>query len=251
MDIQGKIAVISGAASGIGRATALRLAREGGRVVVADIDAAGARETVARITSGGGSAAAIYMDVSRTAEVEAMLQFAERQFGGLDILCNNAGISCGDPTYPEAPLERWQRVLDVNLRAAILGTQLALPLLRRRGGGCIVQTSSLAGMIGWGPDPIYAATKAALVLFTHSLAHLSAEGIRVNCICPSGVNTPMLARAYQSATAKPPEDMPLLEPEDVADGVVQLITDDALAGRTLLIGPGLRDFAPLPPLPIN
>jgi len=251
MDIEGKVAVITGAGSGIGRATALRLARAGGYVVVADIDAAGALETVARITSGGGTGVAFCGDVSRTADVAAMLQLAEAHFGGLDILHNNAGVNCGDPSYPEAPLERWQYVLDVNLRAVILGTQLALPLLRRRRGGCIVQTSSLAGMIGWGPDPIYAATKAALVLFTSSLAHLSAEGIRVNCICPAGVNTPMLARAYQSVTAKPPEDMPVLEAEDVADGVVQLIADDSLAGRTLLIGPGLRDFAPLPPLPIN
>lgn len=170
MHIQDKIAVITGAGSAIGRATALRLAREGGRVVAAEVDTASARDTVARITSGGGG---------------------------------------------------------------------------------IVQTSSLAGLIGWGPDPIYAATKAALALFTHSLAHLSAEAIRGNCICPSGVNTPMLARPYESATAKPPEDMPLLKPEDIADGFVQLITDDALAGRTLLIGHGLRDFAPLPPLPIN
>jgi len=251
MNIEGRIAVITGAGSGIGRATALRLARGGAHVVVADIDAASAHETAAQITNGGGTAAALHTDVSYTAQVAAMLQFAEHQFGGLDTLYNNAGITCGDPTYPDARLEQWQRVLDVNLRAAILGTQLALPLLRRRGGGCIVQTSSFAGLIGWGPDPIYAATKAALVLFTHSLAHLSAEGIRVNCICPSGVNTPMLARAYQSATAKPPEGMPVLEPEDVADGVVQLMTDDALAGRVLLIGPGFRDFAPLPPLPSN
>ncbi len=251
MEIQGKIAVITGAGSGIGRATALRLTREGARVVVADIDEAGARETVSRIVQAGGSAAAVYTDLARTADVAAMLQFAERQFGGVDILYNNAGMNTGDPSYPEAGLEQWQRTLDVNLRAVILGTQLAIPRLRRRGGGCIVHTSSLAGFIGWGPDPIYAATKAALVLFTHSLAHLGAEGIRINCICPAGVNTPMLARARQSAGAKPPADLPLLEPEEVADGVVQLIADDTLAGRALLIGPGLRNFAPLPPLPIN
>ncbi len=250
MDIRGKVALITGAGSGIGRATAVRLAAEGARIVVADVDIAGAQETVRQVERGGGSAAAVQVDLARTADVVTMVQFAERQFGGFDILHNNAGMNTGDPNYPEAPLEQWQRTLDVNLRAVILGTQLAIPVLRRRGGGCVVHTSSLAAFIGWGPDPIYAATKAALVLFTHSLRHLAEAGVRVNFICPSGVNTPLLAQARRSATAKPPADMPVLEPADVADGVVQLIRDDALAGRALVIGPGLRDFAPLPPLPL-
>ncbi|MFI5395308.1 MAG: SDR family NAD(P)-dependent oxidoreductase [Candidatus Binatia bacterium] len=246
MDIKGKVAVITGGGSGIGRATAVRLANEGARVVVADVDQNGARETVARVEHAGGMAAAIRTDVARPADIAAMLDFAERQFGGLDILHNNAGITTGDPGYPSAALEQWQRVLDINLRAVLLGTQLALPRLRRRGGGCIVQTSSMAGLVGWAPDPIYAATKAAIVLFTHSMAAFAAESIRVNCVCPGGVNTPMLQRARQSAREKPPEDLPLLEPEEIADGVVQLVVDDSLAGRALLIGPGLRDFAPLP-----
>ncbi len=250
MDIRGKVALITGGGSGIGRATAVRLSAEGAQVVVADLDLAGAQDTVRRIERDGGGAAAVQVDLARTADVLTMVQFAERQFGGFDILYNNAGMNTGDPSYPEAPLEQWQRTLDVNLRAVILGTQLAVPVLRRRGGGCIVHTSSLAAFIGWGPDPIYAATKAALVLFTHSLRHLADTGVRINCICPSGVNTPLLAQARRSATAKPPADMPVLEPEDVADGVVQLIRDDTLAGRAMLIGPGLRDFAPLPPLPM-
>jgi NAD(P)-dependent dehydrogenase (short-subunit alcohol dehydrogenase family) len=250
MEIAGKVAVITGGGSGIGRATAGRLASEGARVVVADFDLNGADETVARIDQAGGTAVAFRADVARPADVAAMLECAERHFGGLDILHNNAGITTGDPGYPDAGLEQWQRVLDVNLRAVILGTQLALPLLRRRRGGCIVHTSSIAGLVGWAPDPIYAATKAAIVLFTQSMAPLGAENIRINCICPGGVNTPMLQRARQSAREKPPEALPSLEPEEVADGVLQLIADDSLAGRTLLIAPGLRDFAPLPPLPV-
>jgi 15-hydroxyprostaglandin dehydrogenase (NAD) len=246
MDIKGKVAVITGGGSGIGRATAVRLATEGARVVVADVDQNGARETVVRIEQAGGTAAAIRTDVARPADITAMLEFAEHHFGGLDILHNNAGITTGDPGYPNAGLEQWQRVLDVNLRAVLLGTQLALPLLRRRGGGCIIHTSSMAGLVGWPPDPIYAATKAAVILFTHSMAPFAAENVRINCICPGGVNTPMLQRARQSAREKPPEDLPLLEPAEIADGVVQLVADDSLAGRALLIGPGLRDFAPLP-----
>ncbi|MBI4518284.1 MAG: SDR family oxidoreductase [Deltaproteobacteria bacterium] len=249
MDINGKVAVVTGGGSGIGRATAIRLAQAGARVVVVDLDERGAGETAARIAQAGAAAAAFGADVARPAEVAAMLDFAGGRFGGLDILHNNAGITTGDPGYPEAGLEQWQRVIDINLRAVILATQLALPLLRRRGGGAVVHTSSLAGLVGWAPDPIYAATKAAVVLFTQSLAPLAAENIRINCICPGGVNTPMLQRARQSAREKPPAELPLLEPEEVADGVLQLISDDTLAGRTLVIAPGLRDFAPLPPLP--
>jgi NAD(P)-dependent dehydrogenase (short-subunit alcohol dehydrogenase family) len=134
----------------------------------------------------------------------------------------------------------------VNLRAVILGTHLALPLLRRRGGGAIVHTASLAAFIGFPPDPVYAATKAGVVMFTHSLGPLAAEGIRVNCVCPGVVDTPMLRRAQGDEQPAWLGTVPLLEPEDIADGIVQLITDDAVAGRAMRIARGLRDFAALP-----
>ncbi|MFQ5666763.1 MAG: SDR family NAD(P)-dependent oxidoreductase [Candidatus Binatia bacterium] len=247
MDINGKVAVITGGGSGIGRATAVRLAQEGAAVLVADLDEAGARETVARIEQAGGTAAAVRADVTREADANRMLAAAEERFGGVDILHNNAGITTGSPSYPEAAADQWQRVLDVNLRAVILGTQLALPVLRRRGGGVIIHTASMAAFVGFPPDPVYSATKAGVVMFTHSLGSLAAEGIRVNCICPGIVNTPMLTRGQESGEVALPPNIPLLQPEEIADGVVQLITDDSIAGRALRLAPGLRDLAELLP----
>jgi NAD(P)-dependent dehydrogenase (short-subunit alcohol dehydrogenase family) len=250
MDVHGKVAVITGGGSGIGRATALRLARAGASIVAADIDAAGAADTVARITAAGGAAAAVHADVSNEADARRMLAFAEERFGGIDILHNNAGITCGPAGYPGAPPAQWQRVLDVNLQAVILGTQLALPALRKRGGGVIIHTASMAAFVGFPPDPVYAATKAAVVLFTHSLGGLAAEGIRVNCVCPGLVNTPMLTRHDAADRPEWLDRVPMLQAEDIADGVFELITNDALAGRAMRIMVGARDFAPLPEFPV-
>jgi 15-hydroxyprostaglandin dehydrogenase (NAD) len=246
MDIPGKVAVITGAGSGIGRATAVRLARQGASVVVADLDDPGARETVARITEVGGAAAAVQADVTRETDARRMLAAAEERYGGVDIVCNNAGITTGTLDFTQATSDQWQRVIDVNLRAVILGTHLAVPLLRRRGGGAIVHTASLAAFVGFPLDPVYAATKAGVVMFTHSLAALAAEGIRVNCVCPGVVNTPMLRRTQGDEQPAWLGTVPLLEPEDIADGIVQLIADDTVAGRALRIARGLRDFAALP-----
>ncbi len=238
MDIEGKVALVTGAGSGIGRATALRLPREGAAVVVADIDEEGGRETVRLIEATGGRAAFIRADVASEADVRAMVAFAENTFGGLDILVNNAGIVVSPP-FPEAEPERWAPVLDVNLRGVILGTQYCIQAMRKRGGGVIVNISSGAG-IGYGPhgSPVYAASKAGVMRFSAALAPLKGQvNIRVNCICPGWVDTPMVQR-FRAVT--PPKEWQaiapavMLQPEEIADAVLQFARDETLAGRVML-----------------
>ena len=252
MDIQGKVALVTGGGSGIGRATALRLASEGASVVVADFDEAGGKETVQQIDpsagsgQGGGRAAFTRADVTNEADVKAMIAFAEETFGGLDILHNNAGITTGRPRYPEAESERWRRVLETNLLAVILGTQHGVEAMRKRGGGAIVNTASIAGLIGFAADPVYAATKGGVVLFTYSLANLKEElNIRVNCVCPGVVDTPLVTRGRDEAPeeergqwAERIQQMKLIPAEEIADAVVELIKDESLAGRAMQIPNG-------------
>ena len=259
MDIKDKVALVTGGGSGIGRATALRLADEGAAVVVADIDESGGGETVAQIEAAGGRAAFVRSDVTSAADAKAMIAFAEETFGGLDILHNNAGITTPRPRFPDADPESWMPVLEINLRGVILGTQFGIAAMRKHGGGAIVNTASLAG-IGYGfpPDPVYAASKGGVVLFTASLAPLKDElNIRVNCVCPGVVDTPMFQRGRdeapeeQSAAAERMRLLPLLQPEEVADAVVELIRDDTLAGRAMWLRNGMpRELGRLPQPPV-
>ncbi len=272
MDITNKVALVTGAGSGIGRASAIRLAAEGASVVVADIDEPGGRETVALIQNVGTKlqlrpgersspprAAFVRADVTSEKDVRAMIAFAESTFGGLDILHNNAGIITGPPRWPDTEPERWIRLLDINLRGVILGTQLALPAMRKRGGGCIVNTASMAGVgAGYPPNPVYAASKGGVVLFTASLAPLKDEAnIRVNCVCPGVVDTPMLRRAAddigiseRQVRADFLRNIPVLQPEEIADAVVEFIGDDSLAGRAMMVRNGVpRELLRLPDYP--
>jgi len=237
VEIGGRVALVTGAGGGIGRATALRLAREGAAVGVADFDDGTGRETVGQIETASGRGGFVHVDVAREADVRAMIDFAVTTFGGLDILVNNAGI-VADPAFPESEADVWMRVLDVNLRGPMLGTYYAIRAMRERGGGAIVNIASLAG-VGLGPHPApdYAATKAGVARFSAALAPLSDQaGIRVNCICPDWVDTPMSRRSRsrmspeEEAATVPPGILP---PEEIADAAVQLIRDDSLAGRVM------------------
>jgi NAD(P)-dependent dehydrogenase (short-subunit alcohol dehydrogenase family) len=182
VELTGKIAIVTGGAMGIGLAVARALADAGAQVVVADRDSEAGRQAAAEV---GGLF--VRVDVSEDDELRRMIAAAKRFGGGLDVLVNNAG-GVEEPLFPDAPVEHWGRVLDVNLRALMLTTQLAIVAMRGRGftAGAVVNVASVAGL-GAGPHeaPEYAAAKAGVVRFTAAMRSLAAEGIRVNAICPT------------------------------------------------------------------
>jgi NAD(P)-dependent dehydrogenase (short-subunit alcohol dehydrogenase family) len=243
MDIRGKTAIVTGAGSGIGRATSLALAAEGANVVVVDIDEAGGRETSSKIQMAGGKSAGIRADVRSRRQIEEMIAYAEETFGGLDILHANAGVGTPRPRFPDADPDGWERTLVIDLWAVIACTQAAVPAMKRRGGGAIVNTASIAGLMAYAPDPIYAAAKHGVVGFTRSMEHLKAEAnIRVNCVCPGVVDTPMVRLTDRGMT---PDELaqrdaflksiPLIAPETIAEAVMQLVRDDSLNGVAMAV----------------
>ena len=219
MEIAGRTALVTGAGIGTGRAIALALAAAGARVVASDVDEEGGRETAAR--AGGRFMRA---DLTVDAEIRALVADAAPE-----ILVNNAGGGGHiPPHFPEATAEQWGALLDLNLRAPMLATQLALEPIRRAGGGAVVNVASSAGI---GDEryqsPEYGAAKAGLIRFTTSLA--AVDGVRVNCVAPDWVATERLTPAELASTPPP---IPL---DVVTDAVLALIRDDSAAGRLVIL----------------
>lgn len=241
MDPRGKVAVVTGAASGIGRASASALASAGAVVLVADVDEPGGAETVSAIAEAGGTAAFHRTDVRLLDDIEDMFRRAAEEFGGIDIVHNNAGIVGGNPPWPDTPIQRVQDMLAINLGGVVLGTRVAVEHLRRRGGGVIVNTSSIASLSPMPDDAVYAATKAGVTMFTKSCGDLAArDGIRVNAVLPGLVDTPIInktgdgtqpAEWLRSALAM----AEALSPDDIAAVVLELVRDDDLAGETRVV----------------
>jgi len=253
MEIRGKVAVITGAGSGIGRATSLRLANDGASILVADVDDAGGAETVKMIEKDGGRALFVRADVTNESEMRNAIDAAVAKLGGLDILYNNAGIGTGIPGYPEASLAQWRRVIDIDLTAVIMGTWIAAPIMQKRGGGAIINTASMAGLYPHRQDPIYGAAKAGVVNFTHSCAPWASERkIRVNCVCPGIVDTPMVRRGLEAAAnagVKSWAPAKMLNADDIADAVAYLIRDDSLFGCSVEVRPTGRHIVDPRPAP--
>jgi NAD(P)-dependent dehydrogenase (short-subunit alcohol dehydrogenase family) len=243
VEIAGRGALVTGGAGGIGRTIASRLAREGAHVTVVDVDAEGGEETVAEICSAGGAATFLAADVTRERDVKRIVAAAESGPGGVAILVNNAG-GFEEPVFPEAPVAHWTATLDLNLRAVMLAIHAAAPLMLARRQGSVVNIGSSAGLgLSPHPSPEYAVAKAGVVRLTASLAPLADRGIRVNCICPHTVGTPAVRQRIEELT-RAGEELPeplkavLIEPEVVADTVVQLIRDGSLAGRVIVLDGG-------------
>ncbi|GIW18413.1 MAG: SDR family NAD(P)-dependent oxidoreductase [Tepidiforma sp.] len=245
MEIAGKVAVVSGGGSGIGRATVLELARRGARVIVADIDEAGARQTADLAGAAGGIAIARRCDVTRTEDLAGAMACAFEHWGALDIVFNNAGIG-GEDLFADDP-GPWERIIEINLIAVIDATRIAVREMRRSGkGGVIINTASMGGLLPMPDSPVYAASKAGVVNFTRSLAHLAAQDrIRVNAICPSFTDTPLVRRSGDARVEEVAKLVGgILQPEDVAAGVIELIEDDSRAGAIMRVTVrGGRDFA--------
>ncbi len=255
MLLEGKSAIVTGAGSGVGRASALRFAEEGAKVVCADIDLANAEETVALIEKDGGTAVAVHTDVSNEDDVIAMIQTAVEQFGRLDVLYNNVGIPTPrlGMTLEEHTMDDFRRLMDVNAGGVFLGCKHAVKQFKEQGGGgSIVNTGSVAGLVGWG-GTVYGATKGAVHQLTRAVAIEAApHGIRVNALCPAampltgfmaagGVVLPddQLASVAESVGATHPLGKPITA-EDCAEVAVFLASDRAanLTGLVLPVDGG-------------
>ena len=228
MELAGKTAVVTGAGSGIGRASAQAFGAGGASVLVADVDESGGRETVALIEKDGGTARFCQVDVTDPDQLEAMLADAEAAFGGVDVLHNNAGIVVGEPLWPDTDARRLMLQCSINLTSVVVGTKLAVPYLGRGGGGAVVNTASMASVLPLVDEPAYSATKAGVLMFTKTCAGMEAShNIRVTAVLPGLVKTALIEKTGDGTRPAAWVDMAgsfmaWQTAEDVAEVVVDL-----------------------------
>lgn len=197
MRLENKVALITGASSGIGRETALLFAKEGAKVVVVDVNDAGGQETLNMVTHENGQAVYVHADVSKAADTENMVKVAEQTYGKLNVLFNNAGIMLGDDDNAMTTEESvWDLTMNVNLKGVFLGCKFGIPALRRAGGGSIINTASFVAHLGAAtPQIAYTASKGGVLAMTRELAMIHArENIRVNALCPGPLRTELLMK---------------------------------------------------------
>jgi len=244
MRLANKAAIVTGAGSGIGRASAIALAREGARVAVVDIQDAAGQQTVESIRQKGGEAVFIHADVSQAEEVKAMAAQVVEQLHSIDILHNNAGVAVRMPAADQDE-EGWDRCIRVNLKSVFLCCKFAIPYMQAKGGS-IINTSSVTGIVGVRNRAAYSTTKGGIVILTRNMALDYARfNIRVNCVCPGFVRTPLMDRLAEDPERlrKITELHPLGRlgtPEDVANAVVFLASDESswITGHALVVDGG-------------
>ncbi len=247
--LNGKVAVITGAASGIGRATAIKFAGEGAAVVIADLNEEGGEAAVRGCKENAGHAIFQKTDVSAEAEIKALIARAIKEFGRLDIMYNNAGIGGAVGPLEQISVEDWDKSQAVLLRSVFLGMKHAAPELRKAGGGSIISTASIAGLRGVVGLHAYCAAKAAVANLTRSAAlEFAKDKIRVNCICPGVINTPILHRnlpgmkeAMEQMFVKSQPIARTGHPEDIAGMALYLASDDSVfvTGQAMVVDGGL------------
>jgi NAD(P)-dependent dehydrogenase (short-subunit alcohol dehydrogenase family) len=243
-----KVGLVTGAGSGIGRATAVAFAREGARVAVADVQVEGGEETVALIKKQGGEAIFMRTDVSRNDDVKALVEKVFKTWDRLDFAHNNAGIEGTQALTADCTEDAWDRIIAINLKGIWLCMRHEIPLMLGRGGGSIVNTASVAGLVGFAGLPAYCASKGGIIQLTRAAAlEYAKTGIRVNVVCPGVVRTPMVDRllatdpkAEAAFTAMEPMGR-FGKPEEIADAVLWLCSGRAsfVTGHALVADGGL------------
>jgi NAD(P)-dependent dehydrogenase (short-subunit alcohol dehydrogenase family) len=245
--VAGKVALVTGGGSGIGRASALTFAREGAKVVVADVVVEGGEETARLIQQRGGEAIFVKTDVSQAADVEALIARAVQTYGRLDCAHNNAGIEGAAATTIDYAEDAWERVIAINLKGVWLCMKYEIPHLLKQ-GGAIVNTASTAGLVGYRGGSAYVASKHGVVGLTKTAAlEYAKAGVRVNAVCPGAIDTPMMGRltghrpqrAERMAASEPVGRMG--RPEEIGEAVVWLCSEAAsfVTGHAMAVDGGI------------
>jgi len=245
MRLTNRVAIITGAGSGIGRTSAILFAKEGAKIVVADINDSGGQETVAAIKSGGGEAIAVHTDVTVASEIENLGRVTKDKFGKIDILFNNAGIPQQTMSFEKVTEALWDRIFATNVKSIFLTAKSIVPMMKAGGGGVIINLASISGIRPRSGNIAYATSKAAVILLTKALAlEVAPFKIRVNCINPVGTVTPMLGKFFaegvsleegKKATVNTIPLGRLSMPEDVANVALFLASDES----SMLTGTGI------------
>ena len=245
---EGKVALVTGASSGIGRASALAFAREGAKVIVADVLVEGGEETVRMIKEAGGEALFVKTDVSKASEVENLIHKAVETYGRLDCANNNAGIEGQSAPTADCTEENWDRTININLKGAWLCMKYEIPQMLKQGGGAIVNTASVAGLVGFQGLPAYSASKGGIIQLTRVAAlEYAKAGIRVNAVCPGIIRTSMVER-LQGGQAEAEAGFIAMEPvgrmgkpEEIAEAIVWLCSEAAsfVTGHPMVVDGGL------------
>ncbi len=249
MRLENKVALITGAGSGIGRESALRFAHEGAQVVVCDLNEAGGQETVDRIRSAKGQATFIKADVSSSTDAKAMIEAAESTYGKLNVLFNNAGIfHADDNSVLDTEEDVWELTININLKGVFLGCKYGIPALQRAGGGSIINTASFVAVIGAAtPQIAYTASKGGVLALTREIAvEFARQNIRANALCPGPVQTPLLDelladpdRRQRRMVHIPPGR--LAQADEIAQAALFLASDESsfVNGSTFLVDGGI------------
>ena len=251
MRVKGKVAMITGAGTGIGQATAVLLAEEGASIIAAGRNQANLKETIELVEAAGGKGIACSMDVRSQSDVEECVARAIEEYGKIDILFNNAGVGYSSPYFmgpvKDTPVEDWNAVMSINIGGVFLCSRTVIPHMIKQGGGAILNCSSINGVIGCGADS-YSASKGAIIALTRAMAVDNAKhNIRVNCVSPGATITPMIEPAFDTekgffeywSSAAPIKRM--AEPREVAYAALFLVSDESayITGQNLMIDGGL------------